>query len=127
MPNDSDIPLPEAHVSAVKPEPKSDEGEVAKWNEVLAILTGTCPLIAAVLKGSKAYIKGEYLLIDAPNSQFKSLINQQGGIYKENIREAAQRVLGATYKLGPYKREAVTNNADPLKALAEKLKALEIN
>ena len=127
MPNDSDIPLPEAPVSVAKPEPKFDEGEVMKWNEVLAILTGTCPLIAGVLKGSKAYIKGDYLLIDAPNSQFKSMINQQGGVYKEHIRAAAQRVLGATYKLGPYKRETTTNDADPLKALAEKLKALEIN
>lgn len=127
MPNDSDIPLPEAPVSVAKPEPKFDEGEVMKWNEVLAILTGTCPLIAGVLKGSKAYIKGDYLLIDAPNSQFKSMINQQGGVYKEHIRTAAQRVLGATYKLGPYKRETTTNDADPLKALAEKLKALEIN
>ena len=127
MPDDSDIPLPEAPVSVAKPEPKFDEGEVMKWNEVLAILTGTCPLIAGVLKGSKAYIKGDYLLIDAPNSQFKSMINQQGGVYKEHIRAAAQRVLGATYKLGPYKRETTTNDADPLKALAEKLKALEIN
>ncbi len=127
MPDDSDIPLSEAPISVQKAEPKADDGEVAKWNEVLAILTGTCPLIAAVLKGSKAYIKDEYLLIDAPNSQFKSLINQQGGVYKENIREAAQRVLGATYKLGPYKRQTVTNDADPLKALAEKLKTLEIN
>lgn len=127
MPDDSDIPLPEAPISVAKPEPKFDEGEVMKWNEVLAILTGTCPLIAGVLKGSKAYIKGDYLLIDAPNSQFKSMINQQGGVYKEHIRAAAQRVLGATYKLGPYKRETTTNDADPLKALAEKLKALEIN
>ena len=127
VPDDSDIPLPEAPVSVAKPEPKFDEGEVMKWNEVLAILTGTCPLIAGVLKGSKAYIKGDYLLIDAPNSQFKSMINQQGGVYKEHIRAAAQRVLGATYKLGPYKRETTTNDADPLKALAEKLKALEIN
>ena len=74
-----------------------------------------------------AYIKGEYLLIDAPNSQFKTLINQANGKYKENIREAAQRVLGTTYKLGPYKRENAAAEQDPLKALAEKLEALEIN
>ena len=59
--------------------------------------------------------------------QFKTLINQANGKYKENIREAAQRVLGTTYKLGPYKRDAVSVEEDPLKALAEKLKALEIN
>lgn len=127
MPDDSDIPLSEETEIVSKPQPTADEGEVAKWNEVIAILTQTCPLIAGVLKGSKAYIKGEYLLIDAPNSQFKSLINQQSGKYKENIRDAAQRVLGVTYKLGPYKRETVIAEADPLKALADKLKALEIN
>ena len=127
MPDDSDIPLPEAPQSVTETKSDTASGEVQKWNEVIAILTGTCPLIAGVLKGSKAYIKGEYLLIDAPNSQFKSLINQQGGRYKENIREAAQRVLGATYKLGPYKRETVIAEEDPLKALADKLKSLEIN
>ena len=129
IPDDSDVPLSNEAAPAPVVEKKADtvEGEVAKWNEILAILTGTCPLIAGVLKGSKAYIKGDFLLIDAPNSQFKTLINQAGGMYKENIREAAQRVLGATYKLGPYKREAVVADEDPLKALADKLKALEIN
>ena len=127
IPDDVDIPNSENVEAASKPEVKADEGEVEKWNEIIAILTGTCPLIAGVLKGSKAYIRGDYLLIDAPNSQFKTLINQANGQYKENIRNAAQRVLGATYKLGPYKREAAITDEDPLKALANKLKALEIN
>ena len=107
--------------------PKIGDGEVAKWNEILAVLTKSCPLIAAVLNDSKAYIKGEYLLIDAPNSQFKSLIKQANGRYKESIREAAQRVLGVTYKLGPYTRKTETAENDPLVDLAEKLKNFEIN
>ncbi len=127
LPDDNDIPLPEAPTKAAENNRPKDEGEVIKWNEVVAILTNTCPLIAGVLKDSKAYIKGEYLLIDAPNSQFKTLINQSNGIYKENIRAAAQRVLGATYKLGPYKKPTTVTESDPLAALADKLKALEIN
>ncbi len=127
LPDDDDIPLPEAPTQTDENNQPKDEGEVIKWNEVVAILTKTCPLIAGVLKDSKAYIKGEYLLIDAPNSQFKTLINQSNGIYKENIRTAAQRVLGATYKLGPYKKPTVAAESDPLAALADKLKALEIN
>ncbi|MBO5358673.1 MAG: DNA polymerase III subunit gamma/tau [Clostridia bacterium] len=127
LPDDNDIPLPEAPTKAAENNRPKDEGEVIKWNEVVAILTKTCPLIAGVLKDSKAYIKGEYLLIDAPNSQFKTLINQSNGIYKENIRTAAQRVLGATYKLGPYKKPTAAAESDPLAALADKLKALEIN
>ncbi len=127
LPDDNDIPLPGAPTKATENNRPKDEGEVIKWNEVVAILTKTCPLIAGVLKDSKAYIKGEYLLIDAPNSQFKTLINQSNGIYKENIRTAAQRVLGATYKLGPYKKSTAAAESDPLAALADKLKALEIN
>ncbi len=124
MPDDNDIPT---YDDFEEPEKPALDGEVKKWDEIVAILTQTCPLIAAVLKGSKAYIKGEYLLIDAPNSQFKTLINQANGVYKENIRNAAQRVLGETYKLGPYKKTTTTAETDPLAALADKLKSLEIN
>ncbi len=127
LPDDSDIPISDAVEEKPQAKVPNDEGEVLKWNEVLAILTQTCPLIAGVLKDSRAYIKGDFLLIDAPNSQFKTLINQANGKYKENIRAAAQRVLGATYKLGPYKKATATAENDPLAALADKLKALEIN
>ena len=127
IPDDSDIPLGnDPEVTAVT-QPKTQDGEVKKWNEVVAILTKTCPLIAGVLKDSKAYVSGEFLLIDAPNSQFRTLINQANGKYKDSIRDAAQRVLGKVYKLGPYKKAAVNDESDPLALLAEKLKALEIN
>lgn len=102
--------------------------EVADWDEIIRILKTDCPLIAGVLIGSKAYIKGAYLLIDAPNSQFRSLINSANTSYKDNIRKAAQTVLGVTYKLGPYTRQAtVKDTTDPLTELAEKLKKYEIN
>ena len=123
--DDDEIPPPTDFDSPDTP--KTGDGEVLKWNEIIAVLTKSCPLIAAVLNDSKAYIKGEYLLIDAPNSQFKSLIKQANGKYKESIREAAQGVLGVTYKLGPYTKNTKAAENDPLTALAEKLKNLEIN
>ncbi len=103
-----------------------DDSQVLRWNEIIAILTKSCPLIAAVLNDSSAYIKGEYLLIDAPNSQFRSLINAANGRYKDSIRDAAQQVLGVKYKLGPYNRKNAVAENDPLAALADKLKTLEI-
>ena len=93
----------------------------------MSILKTSAPLIAGVLKDSKAYIKGQYLLIDAPNTQFRSLINSGNGMYKDSIRKAAQTVLGATYKLGPYTAASPQAEEDPLTALADKLKNLEIN
>ena len=101
--------------------------EVEKWGEILRMLTTDCPLIAGVLKDSRAYTKGAYLLIDAPNSQFRSLINSGNAYYKDSIRKAAQAVLGTTYKLGPYTKPKPQSEADPLSALSQKLKNFELN
>lgn len=102
--------------------------EVLEWDEILKILRTDCPLIAGVLINSKAYIKGSYLLIDAPNSQFRTLINSANASYKDSIRKAAQAVLGVTYKLGPYTQKTNTaDSSDPLAELEQKLKNYEIN
>ena len=128
---DEEIPLPEHPEETVAEAPKPPQSDeitpVQDWGEVLSILKTSAPLIAGVLKDSKAYIKGQYLLIDAPNTQFRSLINSGNGMYKDSIRKAAQTVLGATYKLGPYTPSKVTAKEDPLTALADKLKNFEIN
>lgn len=142
--DDDEIPLPEYENEAPPPidddepaltkETKSEthleDGitEVSEWDAILKILKTDCPLIAGVLINSKAYIKGSYLLIDAPNSQFRTLINSANAPYKDSIRKAAYQVLGATYKLGPYNlKTANTDLSDPLSELAQKLKNYEIN
>ena len=118
-----DEPKEEANVVQAS----GDITPVEKWNEILSILKTTCPLIAGVLEDSSAYIKGAYLLIDSKNTQFRTLINSSNGMYKDSIRKAAEKVLGVTYKLGPYTRQTVTETEDPLAALADKLKQFEIN
>ena len=141
--DDDEIPLPEEENSTPAPEsydeptpaPKAvaqpdaqGVAPVENWAEILRILRTDCPIMAGVLNGSSAYIKGQYLLIDAPNSQFRSLINSGNAYYKDSIRKAAFTVLGETYKLGPYtKPKVVTEDDDPLKIIAEKLKNFEIN
>ena len=132
--NDAPAPIFE-EVQEEKPKPQEKavsqseggEKELEEWGEILNILIKGSPLIAGVLNGSKAYLKGDYLLIDAPNSQFRSLINSKNGNYKESIRKAAFTVLGSTYKLGPYVRRSVQSESDPLTAFAENLKNFEIN
>lgn len=121
------VPLPdEAPTEEGKPL-ENGISALLKWNEILSVLTTECPLIAGVLKGSKAYIKGEYLLIDAPNSQFRSMINNPSASYKDSIRKAALTVLGKTYKLGPYSAPKKTAESDPLAVFADRLKNFEIN
>ncbi len=128
---EDEIPLPSEPVkedTEIKETKSSDDADLAEnWDEIINILRTTSPLIAGVLVDSKAYIKGDYLLIDAKNSQFKTLINSAGGMYKDSIRKAAQQVLGATYKLGPYNAKKQAELKDPLLSLADKLKELEMN
>ncbi len=101
---------------------------VTKWGEVIGILRKTCPIIAGVLGDSSAYIEGDRLLIDTNNSQFKTLVNGNNPIYRDNIRKAAQTVLGQVYKLGPYHAKQPTDEMqDPLQSFAQKLKQLENN
>lgn len=131
-----DIPLPEppeAEYENTEPIPKKNIQNtsqdsirpVEEWHKILEILKSSAPLIAGVLNNSNAYIKGDYLLIDSKNSQFRTLIKSSNGIYKDHIRKAAEQVLGNTYKLGPYSVEKTAKANDPLLTLAEKLKNLE--
>ncbi|MBR6572603.1 MAG: DNA polymerase III subunit gamma/tau [Clostridia bacterium] len=109
-----------------KVEEKGNQEPINEWKEIMKILSKTCPPIHGVLDGSKAYINGAYLLIDAPNPMFRSFIKKDDSIYKTAIRKAANEVLGKSYRLGPYKQQTVSADEDPLKALSEKLKNLEI-
>ncbi len=139
---DDEIPLPEENE---QPAPIADENEstidtidvtptqngittVTQWGEIIALLRKTCPLIAGVLQDSKAYIDGDRLLIDTQNEQFKELVNNKNGVYRDSIRNAAKEVLGVTYKLGPYHAKPTdTESTDPLQGFAQKLKQFENN
>ena len=136
---DDEIPPPIDEYAPAAPEeqpekPKADEPavengiiQVENWDEIIRVLRMESPLIAGVLNDSKAYIKGDFLLIDAPNTQFRSMINNANANYKDSIRKAAFKILGATYKLGPYqKNKSASEETDPLKALEAKLKNFEI-
>ena len=124
-PMEEKAPVPQENVKSTPIE--KGVSEVENWNEIIRLIKQKSPIMGGVLNDSKAYIKGDYLLIDAPNEQFRSLVNGANPIYKNSIRSAAQEVLGITYKLGPYKKPTVSTDGDPLLAVAEKLKKFEIN
>ena len=133
VPEDEEIPLPEEE-DATPPNPteenqnEAEAGDtpLSEWTEIMSILARTSPPICGVLNGSRAFIKGQFLLIDAPNPMFRGMINGKSSTYRDAIRKAAEQVLGQTYKLGPYKASATDTSNDPLKALADKLKQFDI-
>ncbi len=131
-PIEDEIPLPgndptESTVepsSAAADEPQGDT-PVIEWGEIIKVIARTNPLMAGLLHGSRAFIRGQYLLIDSPSSQFRDLINDQNPVYRDSLRNAAAEVLGATYKLGPYRSKKDEAADSPLKRLGDKLKRLE--
>ena len=102
-------------------------GEIKNWADIIDVLKIKNPLMAGVLKGSKAYIDGGRLLIDSENSQFKSLINGGNAKFRDDIKNAAEEVLGKRYNLGPYNKNPAQAEIDPLAAFEDKLKNFEIN
>ena len=123
-------PLPSA-AKAETPAPPATEGQeeepevlqtsaepLAQWPEILQLVKAATPSAGAAFHGSKAYVSGGYVLIDAPNQIAFQLLRRQD--QREKVRAAIQQVTGQSYRLGPYKkRESSQQEEDPLARLAQ--------
>lgn len=82
------------------------------WPEILQVIRSGAKSVAMAFEGSKAYINGEYMLIDAPDIAFELLKKPE---QRKRLREAVQRVTGQVYKLGPYRKASQEGPlADPI-------------
>lgn len=124
--DDDCAPLPQEDVApapvAVRETPSAGgDSPIKEWNDILSALSKINPLMCSVLKGSRAYIKDGYLLIDSDNSQLKNIMNGSSH-NRETLKRAISEVLGRSYKIGPYhKNDEALKKTDPLLAFAEKL------
>lgn len=92
---------------------------MTSWPEVLQVLKGYSQVIASAFSGSSAYISGDYVLIDAPNSMAFELLRKSA--QRDKMRVAIQEVTGRVYKLGPYQSAAAREEKkknDPLEEFA---------
>ena len=112
-----------------KAETKAENGDeptpLNEWQDIIYVLQETCPLIAGILNSSRAFIKGNYILIDTANEQFRSLCNGSDPVYRNAIKQAAEKILGKQFGLGPYRKPTVSKEEDPLAAFAEKLNTMK--
>lgn len=107
---DEQDPVPEALETSAKP--------LTQWPEILQVVKGLSPSSGAAFHGSKAYVSGGYVLIDAPNQIAFQLLRRQD--QREKVREAIQQVTGRSYRLGPYKKkDAGQQEEDLLARLAQ--------
>ena len=96
------------------------------WVAILDELGKSAPLLRGILNNSRAFIEGEFFLVDCENPQFAELMNSSNGRYKEILRRAIETITGSSYKLGPYRKRENAENNDPLQALRNKLAELEV-
>ena len=102
----------------------SENAEIMKqWPEVLAVLKQHSQTIAAAFSGSKAYISGNFVLIDAAKSMAFDMLKKSA--QRDKMRIAIQEVTGKVYKLGPYKK--ASEEVDSLDLLAQNIKDAGIN
>lgn len=127
IPSESEA-LPKATVTAAN-EPavveKAKTEVFDAWGDVQTELSKSAPLLAAALRGSKAYVQGDFLLIDSENDQFFSLMRSEDPIFRTQIKNAVNAIVGRTFRLGPYKKP-VAQETDPLQSIINKLKSLEV-
>ncbi|MBR4868122.1 MAG: DNA polymerase III subunit gamma/tau [Clostridia bacterium] len=89
------------------------------WLQVIGSLGVENRMMASVLKGSDAYLKGDIVLIKADNPQFIDLIRIPKN--RDAVRDAIQTVTGKVYRLGPYKKEETAPKGDPMQAFLQGL------
>ncbi len=79
--------------------------------------------MAMAFEGSAAYVNGDYLLIDAPDIAFELLKKHE---QRNRLRQAVLQVTGRVYKLGPYRKPAEQEEADPMEELARRARELGV-
>ena len=97
-----------------------------KWAEVMELVKAESNMLYNVLMGSVAYVKGNYLLIDAKNPLFAETLRNSEE-HRDTIRSIVFKVSGEKYRLGPYSQktapkseekdkldEFISNNSDDI-------------
>ena len=122
-----------------KPQTKEEAAESAsdgadvmleEWPQVLSELSRINMPLKAILTGSVAYIRNDFVLIKSENPTFSSFIKT--GRNARDVKEAILRTTGRSYRLGIYTPKAESEpkeqkKTDPLDSFLEKAKGLGVN
>ena len=102
---DSDVSV----ISRLNSDKNSDD-TLNCWNEILKNLSKEPSLksLYISLKNSKAYLNGDYVLIESENDLSFELLRQSK--YRTEIKKIIKDVTGKQYKLGPYKKESIKDD-----------------
>ncbi|MGN0629381.1 MAG: DNA polymerase III subunit gamma/tau [Oscillospiraceae bacterium] len=121
-PEQSAAPAAPAPPKAEAPaETSTGEKLFDEWASVLDVLQRKKPMLFALLTGSRAFLSGGRVLIDAPNETFITFM-QKNSDMREDIKNAIAEVCGQRFGIGPYKKAETKPEADPLAELEKRAK-----
>ena len=102
------------------------EQPMDRWNDVLDNLSASCPPLYGVLLGSTAAVRGDMVLISAPNEMFRSLVTRDGN--KAALITAIRAVTGRPCRIGIRKAApAPVPQDDPLAAFIRSSRELGVD
>lgn len=106
----------------------TEQQPFTQWADLMEIIHRTDIPLFSVLAGSRGYTRGEFFLIDSPNTTIKEFIKIS--THSKAIKQALFELTGNHYKLGLFKKKAEDNHVkrDPLEDLLSKARGnIEIN
>ncbi|SDN03597.1 DNA polymerase III subunit gamma/tau [Acetanaerobacterium elongatum] len=94
------------------------EEKLKCWNDVLEHLATVNPALHGTMVNSTAYVKGDLILIDAPDSMFTEMM-RKNDYTKQSLRDAIMLKTGKIYRLGPVKKNTEIKETGVLLAQLE--------
>ena len=76
---------------------------MSSWDAVLERLKKVSKIVYNAFKDSRAYVSGQYVLIDSKSEIAFELLKKS--VQRDKIRAIIEEVTGVSYRLGPYKRD----------------------
>lgn len=133
VPNEPSVQQTAPEIQPPQAEPTSaqmntEQQPFTQWADLMEIIHRTDIPLFSVLAGSKGYTRGEFFLIDSPNTTIKEFIKIS--THSKAIKQALFELTGNHYKLGLFKKKAEENHVkrDPLEDLLSKARGnIEIN
>lgn len=123
------VPPAAAKTPGTPAEPGLQEVEsFEEWPRVLTELKRSNGALHATMLESKAYIKGDLLLVECENEMFRSLLRTSPAT-KESLRDAIMVVTGRKFNLGPYnpsRHKAAEKTAAPLDEMLKRASELNV-
>lgn len=98
-----------------------------EWPKVLLELKRSNAALHATMVESKAFTRGDLMLVDCENEMFRSLLRTSPAT-KESLRDAIMAITGRKFNLGPYnpKRHKAAEKSAPVDDLLNRARELNV-